>query len=178
MAVRAVLVLLLAACAAGCGNDNPTDPDDNGNGCFAIVGNRGTVTATISGLPAFSGVIPTGQAILTPAATPAPALFVVHGTDTRTGTSVLVGGPMIIGPTAASISSINGASVQVLVTTRTCTAGTGSWIGNVAFGAAAVNVATATATAVSGSFSGTLEPVAGSGAAGTKTISGNFSGTF
>jgi hypothetical protein len=41
-----------------------------------------------------------------------------------------------------------------------------------------VTVTTQSATGVSGSFTGTLEPGAGTGAVGTKSISGTFNATF
>ena len=42
------LASVLLACACG-GSNNPTGPTSN-SGCFAIVGNKGTITANISGL--------------------------------------------------------------------------------------------------------------------------------
>jgi hypothetical protein len=171
--VLVVVVLTLQACG---GKKSSTDPDDiSGSGCFAIVGNRGTVTATISGLPAFSGIVPNANATFTPPVGAVPGIFVVQAMDTRTGTSVLVGGPMVLGVTTASASG-NGTSVQILVTTRSCAAATGAWTANLALGTATVTVTSASAAGVAGSFTGTLEP--GTGATGNKTISGSFSATF
>ena len=68
MSRRAGLVIALLL-TVGCGDD-PTDPSSNSgggsggssnSGCFAIVGNKGTITATITGLAAFNGTIPNGS---------------------------------------------------------------------------------------------------------------------
>jgi hypothetical protein len=176
MRFAAPLVLLAVIALPACGGSKSTDP--SGNGCFAIVGNKGTVTASISGLPAFSGIVSTGNASFTPASGQVPGIFVVQGIDTKTGTSVLVGGPMVAGTHTMSVSTINGSAVTITVTTRSCTQATGLWTANLAQGAATVTVTNATASGVSGSFTGTIEPGAGSGASGTKTIGGNFSVTF
>jgi hypothetical protein len=171
-------VAILAVALAACDGDTGTDPSDNTNGCFAIAGNKGIVNATIAGLAPFSGIVPTAQATYTPAAGSVPALFNVQATNTTTGTSVLVGGPATLGTTTASSGSAAGASVQLLVTTRTCTGVTGSWIANSLFGTASVTLTAASAATVTGSFTGTLEPAPGSGATGTKTITGTFNVRF
>jgi hypothetical protein len=176
---RVLGIPLLAVALPACNSDTGTDPsDDTTTGCFAITGNKGSVAATISGLPAFSGTVPTGQATYTPAAAPVPALFNVQATNITTGTTVLVGGPGILGTTTAAPGSAAGSSVQLLVTTRTCAGVTGSWIANSMFGTASVTLTTASTTAVAGSFTGTLEAASGSGATGTKTMTGTFNVTF
>lgn len=172
------LLSVVAVSVSSCGG-SPTDPDQElVNGCFAIVGNRGTVTASISGLPGFSGVVPTGSATFTPPTSVTPGLFIVQGTDVSTGTSVLVGGPAVLGPTTASLLTLNGSAVQIMVTTRSCTAATGLWIGNLVFGTATVNVTSVSASGVGGAFNGTLDASPGSGAVGSKSISGTFTATF
>jgi hypothetical protein len=176
MPIKTIVLVVVVLTLQACGGKKSTDPGGiSGSGCFAIVGNHGTITATISGLPAFSGIVPNANATFTPPAGGFPGIFVVQAMDTRTGTSVLVGGPMVVGVTTASTSG-NGTSVQILVTTRSCTAATGAWTANLALGTATVTVTSASAAGVAGSFTGTLEP--GTGATGNKTISGSFSATF
>jgi hypothetical protein len=178
MVVRALLIIVLAAGLAGC-SSNPADPDGTtSNGCFAIVGNHGSISATISGLSNFTGTIPTGSNVRTASPIPAGAFFVIQATNVSDGTSVLVGGPVKTGTTASSLTDPDGQTVQVLLTTRSCTAGTGSWSANLAIGTASVNLTSASASGVGGSFTATLTPTAGSGAVGNKTISGTFSATF
>jgi hypothetical protein len=177
--LQQLLVGLLLVSAIGCGS--ATDPDTGGvttNGCFAIVGNRGSITASIAGLSNFAGIIPTGSAAYIPATSVTPATFTIQATDVRDGTSVLVGGPVATGATTSGLTNANTIAVQILVTTRSCTAGTGQWVANSTFGTATVNLSTASSTSVAGSFTGTVNVSPGTSSVGSKTISGSFQATF
>jgi hypothetical protein len=183
MRARAFVIASMVVCVAGCGS-NPADPDGGSsgggtsNGCFAIVGNHGSISATISGLSNFTGIIPTGQNIRTPSPIPAGAFFTIQATNVSDGTSVLVSGPLKTGTTNASLTDPDGQVVQVLVTTRSCTAGTGSWSASATTGTASVSLTSASATGASGSFTATATPSPGSPTGGNKTVSGTFSATF
>jgi hypothetical protein len=168
-------LVLAATLGAGC-SSGPSTPDNKS--CFAIVGNRGTISANISGLPAFSGIIPTGQANYLAASQVTPASFIIQATDTSSGTSVLVGGPAVVGTTIAGLATPSTSLVQLLLTTRSCTAGTGSWLANSVVGSASVTVTSASSTGVAGSFTGTVYVSPGTSSANSKTISGSFNATF
>ncbi len=174
------LVVFLALCVAGCGS-SPTEPDDDSisqNSCFAIVGNHGTITATISGLPNFSGRIPNGNNVRTATAIPSGAIFNIQAQDLSDGTSVLITGPMKVGTTVMQIGTGDETAISVLVQTRSCAAATGTWAANLAQGGASVTLTSASTSGASGSFLATVVPVAGSGAVGNKNVSGTFNVTF
>jgi hypothetical protein len=171
--------MTVAVCACGGSKSSTTPSDPTQNGCFAIVGNKGSISATIDGLPAFAGTVPTGQAIYTAGSSGVVASFTLQATDVKDGTSVLVAGPVKLGATTAAINDLNGGTVvQILLTTRSCTAGTGSWSASAVNGTATVTLTTATSSSVAGTFTGTVTPGAGSGATGNKAVSGSFTATF
>src|SRR5262245_15031146 len=183
MSRRAGLVIALLL-AAGCGDD-PTDPSGNSgggsggssnSGCFAIVGNKGTITATISGLAAFNGTIPNGS-VTRVTGGPVP-VYTIGAVNTQDGTGVIISGQGVVGTSAVGPNTGNttAASNSISVQTRSCTASTGTWFASIASGSGTITVTSYSTTSVSGSFSATLDPVAGS--SGTKTISGTFNATF
>ena len=182
MSRRAGLVIALLL-TVGCGDD-PTDPSSNSgggsggssnSGCFAIVGNKGTITATISGLAAFNGTIPNGS-VTRVTGGPVP-VYTIGAVNTQDGTGVIISGQGVVGTSAVGPNTVGttAASNSISVQTRSCTAGTGTWFASIAYGSGSITVTSYSATAVSGSFSATLDPVVGSGA---KTITGTFSATF
>jgi hypothetical protein len=174
MAVRKTVAAALVAAACGCGS-NPVRPSPS---CFAIVGNHGSMTATISGLPSFSGIIPNASNVRTVTAIPAGATFTIQATDVSDGTSVLVAGPIKLGTTGVSLTDPDGQTIQVILTTRSCATATGVWSASLATGTASITLTSASATGVSGSFTATVTPNPGSPASGNKTVSGSFSVTF
>src|SRR4051812_6012672 len=94
MRIALCLAFTVSVCACGGSKSSTTPTDTTQNGCFAIVGNKGSISATIAGLPAFAGTVPTGQAIYTPASSGVVASFTLQATDVKDGTSVLVAGPV------------------------------------------------------------------------------------
>lgn len=180
---RAGLVIALLL-TVGCGDD-PTDPSSSNNnsgsggssnsGCFAIVGNKGTITATISGLAAFNGTIPNGS-VTRVTGGPVP-IYTIGAVNTQDGTGVIISGQGVVGTSAVGPNTVNttAASNSISVQTRSCTASTGTWFASIAYGTGSITVTSYSATSVSGNFSATLDPVAGSG---TRTISGTFNATF
>lgn len=181
-----VVPVLALVLTVACGDD-PADPSGSGGSgsgggtgqtCFAIVGNKGSITATISGLAAFSGTIPNGQANLVTGG-PVP-VFTIGAINTQDGTGVIISGQAVVGTSAVGpgTGNSNAASNSISVQTRSCTAGTGVWFANIAAGTGTITVTSSSATGISGSFSATMEPVAGSGGSGNKTISGTFSATY
>jgi hypothetical protein len=180
-----MISVLALVMTIACGGD-PNDPSGGGGSgggsgggqtCFAIVGNKGSMTATISGLAAFTGTVPNGQSYLVTAG-PVP-VFTVGAMNTQDGTGVIITGQAVVGTSAVGSGTINtnAASNSISVQTRSCTAGTGNWAATVAFGGGTITITSSTSTGISGSFSGTLE-AAGGGASGTKTISGTFNATY
>jgi hypothetical protein len=188
-----VTALALAGALACGGNGNPGNPSGSGGSsgggsaggggtgtqtCFAIVGNKGTITATISGLAAFNGTIPNGQANRVTGG-PVPT-YTIGAINTQDGTGVIISGQAVVGTSAIGSGTVNtpAASNSVSVQTRSCTAGTGNWVASIASGSGTITVTSSSATGISGSFSATLEPTSGTGAAGTKTITGTFNATY
>src|SRR5262245_3981744 len=58
-----VLAIQLVACGGSDSTPNPNaPPGTTTSGCFAIVGNKGSITGTVSGLAAFNGIIADGGA--------------------------------------------------------------------------------------------------------------------
>jgi hypothetical protein len=169
------LASVLLVCACGGGSNNPAGPTNNSS-CFAIVGNKGTITANISGLANFSGIIPTGSA--TTVAGGQVPLFTIGAINTQDGTGVIISGQGVVGTSSVGAGTINttaaGNSISVL--TRSCTASTGGWVANIAFGSGTITVTSYSPAGVSGTFSATMDP--GMGSTGTKTISGTFNATF
>ena len=169
------LASVLLACACGGGSNSPTGPSNN-SGCFAIVGNKGTITASISGLATFSGIIPTGSATsVTGGQVP---LFTIGATNTQDGTGVIISGQGVVGTSSVGPGTINTTAVgnSISVLTRSCTASTGGWAANIASGSGTITVTSYSPAGVSGTFSATMDP--GTGSTGTKTISGTFNATF
>ena len=158
MPIRAIVIVVVVLTLHACGGKkSSTEPDGiSGSGCFATSETGEPLRPPFPDFPAFSGIVANGNATFTPPVGAHPGVFVVQAMDTRTGTSVLVGGPMVLGVTTVSGSG-NGTSVQIQVTTRSCTAATGGWTANLALGTATVTVTSASATGVAGSFTGTLE---------------------
>ena len=173
------LLVTLTMTVVGCGGDSSTPNAPSGgntttSGCFALVGNKGTITATISGLPTFNGIIADGGANRVG---PVP-IFTIGATNVQDGTSVIISGPGVVGMSAIgpSTAGSTAASNSISVQTRSCSAGIGSWFANIAAGSGTITVTSASATGVAGSFSATVEPVQGS--VGQKTLTGTFNATF
>jgi hypothetical protein len=185
MSGRAVIVSVLwLMVAVACSNPaNPSETSGTGGGgtnqnCFALVGNRGSITGTISGLAPFNGTIANGGANLV---TGGPvAIYTVGATNTQDGTMVIITGIAPVGTSSVGPGTAGSpaASNSIQVITRSCTAGTGAWIASIAGGSGTITITSSTATGIAGSFSGTVEATAGSGAIGTKTVSGTFSASF
>jgi hypothetical protein len=192
---RSALLLLAIACGSACGgnNANPNNPGANNSGagssggasggsttapCVALVGNKGTITASISGLAPFNGIVANGGSNLVTGG-PVPT-FVVGATNVSDATSVIITGPAVVGTSAVGPSTGNSpaASNSISVQTRSCASGmgTGNWIASIAFGSGTIVVTSASATGVAGTFSATHDP--GPGFSGTRTITGSFSATF
>jgi hypothetical protein len=182
---RRVIAALALLLAPACGGRSPTDPTNAAQGnqppvtqqsCFAVVGNQGTITATISGLAQHTGIIATGGAHRVTGG-PVPT-FTIGSLNVQDGTSVIISGQAVVGTSAIGSGTVNSnaASNSVSVQTRSCSAGTGNWIANVAFGSGSITVTSASAAGVAGTFSANLDP--GPGFAGTRTISGSFNATF
>jgi hypothetical protein len=181
----AFALVLLAPLAASCGGSSPAAPSNNPpstnppivtNGCFSVVGNKGTITASISGLTNHTGIIATGAANYVTGG-PVPT-FTIGSLNVQDGTSVIISGQAVLGtsPIGVSTNGTNAVSNSVSVQTRSCSAGTGNWVANNAGGSGTITITSASSAGVQGSFSATLEP--GALAAGPKTISGTFSATF
>jgi hypothetical protein len=170
------LLLTLAlpvALAAACGGNN--NPSGAGSGCFAVVGNKGTITGSISGLAPYNGIIANGGANRVIGG-PVP-FFTVGATSVQDGTGVIISGQAVVGTSAIGLSTngTNAASNSISIQTRSCTAATGTWFASNATGSGSITVSSSSSTGISGTFSATLDPVLGSG---TKTITGSFNATF
>lgn len=159
------LTLVFAACGG-----SSTKPDDS---CFAVAGNKGTVTADIQGLATFNGRVGTGGANLVSG----QSFFTVNAVNVSDGTSVVFSAPASVASTPLP-GPLNGpfAGLTMTVSTRSCTAGTGTWTAGIGSGSGTMNVTAFSSTAAVGNFNITLQPVAPT--TGTKTISGNFNVTF
>lgn len=189
LAGRLLAIALLVTGAAACGGGNggggggggnPAGPSggsgSSSSGCFAVVGNKGTITANITGLAPFSGIVGTGAShLVTGGPTP---VFTVGAINIQDGTGVVISGLGVVGTSTVGAAAIGtpAQSNSIAVQTRSCSAGTGSWVATIAFGSGTITVTAASATGVSGTFSATLEP--GPGSSGTKTITGSFNATF
>jgi hypothetical protein len=182
---RRVVIGFVTLLASACGGESPSNPTNNPptntppvtqQGCFSVVGNQGTITATITGLANHTGIIASGGANRVTGG-PVPT-FTIGSLNVQDGTSVIISGQAVVGTSAIGSATINtgAASNSVSVQTRSCSAGTGNWVANVAFGSGSITILSASATGVTGSFSANLEP--GPGFTGTKAISGSFSATF
>jgi hypothetical protein len=181
MSGRSLAVLFGVTIGAAC--SSPANPSNSGGGgpgqnCFVVVGNRGSITGTISGLAPFNGTIANGGANLV---TGGPvATFTIGATNVQDGTGVTISGIAVVGTSSVGpgTAGTNAVSNMISVQTRSCMAGTGLWVASIAAGSGTITITSSTATGIAGSFSGTLEASAGSGAAGAKTISGTFSATY
>lgn len=168
-----VLIGLLVA-ATGCSNSTSpsTTPSGSGNTptrCSVIVGNKGSVTATVDGA-SFTGITPTGGAGRT------QNTLTLFGTNTD-DTTITLGTTAATGAVQIAAGLVSPASITLQ--TRSCTAGTGTWQATIAAGSGTITVSTLTATGATGTFSGTLVAVANTGAGANKTIvNGQFSVTF
>ena len=178
---RYLLTLTLpAVLAAACGgNSSPSSPGSGStttSTCFAVVGNKGTITGSIAGLAPFNGIIANGGANRVTGG-PVPT-FTIGATNVQDGTGVIISGQAVVGTSAIGLSTngTNAVSNSISVQTRSCSAGTGAWFANNAGGSGTITVSSASSTGVSGTFSATLDP--GQGFSGTKTITGTFSATF
>jgi hypothetical protein len=175
-----VLALILSvALAAACGSDSsPTPPSGGGatSGCFAVVGNRGTITGSITGLAAFNGIVANGGANRVTGG-PVPT-FTIGATNIQDGTGVIISGQAVVGTSAIGpgTNGTTAVSNSISIQTRSCSAATGAWFANNAAGGGTITISAASATGISGTFSATLEP--GQGFSGTKAISGSFNATF
>ena len=165
----------MAVAASGCGDD-PNDPSETTSTCFAVVGNRGTITGSITGLSPYNGIIATGGANRVTGG-PVP-FFTIGATSVQDGTGVIISGQAVVGTSAigTGTNGTNAVSNSVSIQTRSCTALTGSWFANNAAGTGTITVTAASATGVSGTFSATLDP--SQGFTGTKTITGSFNAVF
>lgn len=181
--MRIVLCLALTVSVCACGGKKSTDPTDGvlKNGCFAVANNVGNITATISGLPSYSGIVQKGGAIVTAGAGQVPGVVTVGALDLKDGTQVIITGPARLGATTASITPADVAaasvSIKVITVKSDCTGPTGLWNADPTSGVATVTLTTVTSSTVTGTFTGTLKP-SGSGAVGDKTITGTFTATF
>jgi hypothetical protein len=174
---QAFCLAVLIATVAACGK-SPSSPTTitNGSGsgttqtkCGVIVGNKGSVTASVSG-SAFTGITPAGGA------TRVPNALVLFGQSTD-DTTLTISTTDAVGTTTVGEGLINGTSIQLQ--TRSCTQGTGLWTASITGGSGTITVTSVTAAGASGTFSGTLLAQPGTGATGTKTITnGQFNVTF
>lgn len=159
----------------GCGGKGGPGSPSGGSGCFAVVGNKGSVTASITGLSAYTGIVGTGASFYAAAA---PPFFSFSATSVQDGTGVEVVAQALVGTNPIGPANLNTPSQvnTITVITRSCTAGTGTWVANIAFGSGTIMVTSVSPSAASGSFSATLLP--GLGSSGNKTITGQFNVTF
>jgi hypothetical protein len=168
----------LTACGGG---ESPTTPAPiTQNNCFAVVGNKGTVTASITGLIPFTGIVPTGGSSYIPGVGGALGgpRFGFGGLSVQDGTEVDIVAQAAVGIQPVGPNTINTPSTgnRIAVITRSCEAGTGNWIADIAFGSGTITVTSVSPTGASGSFAATLLP--GPTSSGQKTISGQFNVTF
>src|SRR5262245_32641189 len=118
MSWRLVAVLTLAAHLAACGGDSSPTSTSGGtttSGCFAVVGNKGSITGTISGLATYNGIIADGGANrVTGGAVPT---FTIGATNVQDGTGVIISGTAVVGTgsigvgTAGTTAASNSISV-------------------------------------------------------------------
>jgi hypothetical protein len=168
----------LAACGGG---ESPTTPAPiTQNNCFAVVGNKGTMTASITGLIPFTGIVPTGGSTYVPGVGGAfggPRFgFGAISVQDGTGVDILAEAALGIQPVGPDTLNTPSTGNRIAVTTRSCEAGTGTWIADIAFGSGTITVTSVSPTGASGSFSATLLP--GLTSSGQKTISGQFNVMF
>ena len=182
---RIAFAFVIVLGGAACGSDSPTNPSGsstttgggtNTQNCFALVGNKGSITATISGLAAFNGTIANGGANLVTGG-PVP-IFTIGATNIQDGTDVIITGMARLGTSSVgkNVTDPLEFSNMITVLTRSCSAGTGSWFASIAAGSGTITVTSSTTAGISGSFAATLE--AGTSSIGTKTISGTFNATY
>jgi len=180
--MRIAICLTLAVSVCACGGGKSTDPTDPNaitkNGCFAVVGNKGNIKASGTGVSSYSGIVSKGGSSYAAAVGQAPPTFGVGATDVSSGSDIIITGPATTGTTTASLTSIPGSSVSLTYLTRDCSSGTGVWRADGTQGTASITLTSASASGVTGSFSGTLKPSPGSGATGDKTFTGTFTTTF
>jgi hypothetical protein len=181
--MRIAICLALAVSVCACGGKKSTDPTDPNaitkNGCFAVVGNKGNIKASATGVASFSGIVANGGSSYAPGAGQAPATFSLGATDVNIGSDIIITGPAITGTTTASLNNLPGSSVSVqyLARAQDCSGSAGLWRADPTIGSASVTLTSASTSGVTGTFTGTLKP-SGGGAAGDKTISGSFTTTF
>jgi hypothetical protein len=178
--MRIALCLALTISVWACGGKKPTDPGEVlQNGCFAVPNNVGNIKATISGSPAYSGIVQRGGAFVGPGAGSIPGVMTVGALDLKDGSQIIVTGPARLGTITANLTdpAAGMVSIQFITVTSNCSGPTGIWMANLVQGTATFTLTTLNATTVTGSFSGTMTP-AGSGAVGNKTITGTFTASL
>lgn len=184
--MRSVAFTLLLSClAAACGGGNNNKPSSTTqtNGCIAIVGNKGSITATISGSPSYSGTIPNGNTAYVPATANTPAAFTINAVALSNGTQLLIGGPARVGTVTSAFNiapadtGTNYVRVSVQEVLANCAGAAGYWYADSFTGTATLTITSASSTGVAGTFTATVA-ASGGGATGTKTVSGSFTATF
>lgn len=150
---RYAIPLALALTAACGGDGNPTGPGTTlTNGTFAMQVDGSTFTAVSA------TVLVTGNITAIGAGASNGTAMGMAWTDTGPGTYV--------------IGTAIGANANYNVS------GGGGWTAGAGQGSGTITITTRTATRVAGSFSFQLAPIGGTGATGTKSLSGSFDLTY
>src|SRR5262245_36921986 len=121
MRIAICLALAISFCACG-GNKNQPSDKPQSNGCIAVPNNYGGITATISGLPAYSGITQKGAAFASAPAGSSPGSVSVGAVDLKDGTQIIVTGPATLGATTAGLTTPAASSVSITLITikQTC----------------------------------------------------------